>query len=135
MRINIAANGEQNQTFHDKIINQPVHDENCKSASSWWNHKLSILLLCFPSRIKIHNTSHTVYRVHHENHQRVYFRRGNVQHAAEVQRGRDTILTTLLKLNESDLDERIYFYPEIPMYYVFNENTSAQDVQKKNLKH
>lgn len=34
MRINVAATGEQNQTVHDKIINQPVHEENCKSTNS-----------------------------------------------------------------------------------------------------
>ena len=41
------------------------------------------------------------------------------------------MLTTWFQLNQTDMEARQYLYPDIPHFYVFNENTKTWAMREK----
>ena len=82
----------------------------------------------------LNDISHVIYRlaVHLENEQYVYFKEGSEEEL--INKNLNTTLTAWFNLNQTDMEARQYLYPDIPNFYVFNENTKTWTMRKKNRK-
>ncbi|XP_066933722.1 uncharacterized protein [Clytia hemisphaerica] len=106
-------------TAHIEIVERIDHDEirtfldarYVSAPEACWR------LFAFP----MHTQSHTVIRlaVHLPNFQRVYFREGEEENAADRAGNNETMLTAWFLLNQNDPTARQILYPDIPYDYVF----------------
>ncbi|XP_066920182.1 uncharacterized protein [Clytia hemisphaerica] len=106
-------------TAHIEIAERIDHDEirtfldarYVSAPEACWR------LFAFP----MHTQSHTVIRlaVHLPNFQRVYFREGEEENAADRAGNNETMLTAWFLLNQNDPTARQILYPDIPYDYVF----------------
>ena len=72
----------------------------------------------------LHGTSHTIMRLlfHLPGARIVYFREGNEEGAIENAADKPSMFEAWFKLNESDVHARPYLYPQIPLFYRYDNS-------------